>query len=537
LDPSTQRIWIYGGIGPVALGSRDLEHKDELWVYDIKQDQWELIPPLTVGPGVRAGHGMDFDPTRGELLLFGGDGNLPCKNDFWSYSVSDQTWSPLLVPPMFQGPPGRWWTSMTVDQRTGTPWVFFGTCGGFQALSTYLAFDYEVMEWTIYQTSKLPGPWERAAHVTAYDGRRGRILLYGGYIPLLGIWPDQVKEFTKVWSYDPSTNEWTSLTSGEDRTMHLWAVGAYDMISDLFLVYGGHVGWWALGEREYISDETLAFDPSDGVWRLLPGTQAPETKRLGATGAYCPCLGELFVFGGRDSTRIGRGILDQEEMAFFVPVETPASFSWDGSEASARRKSSNRWGTLSFSENDDIPDGLEAESIRLVDCETGETLQLASMEKRVGHGRWHIRFEELSPAVRAVMERGRLVLTGHPIGEPVNFIARVGRSLPPGHVRSEPHPTADAQSDSEPLLEVTRDGTTWLLTYTGSRVHSTKLLISDVAGRVILSLRQPFAPAASGSSTYRWNGTDAHGKTLPAGLYFIRVTDGANVSTRKVVLF
>jgi hypothetical protein len=54
LDPAAQRIGIYGGIGPVALGSRDLERQDELWVYDIEQDRWELICPLTVSPGVRS---------------------------------------------------------------------------------------------------------------------------------------------------------------------------------------------------------------------------------------------------------------------------------------------------------------------------------------------------------------------------------------------------------------------------------------------------------------------------------------------------
>jgi hypothetical protein len=61
---------------------------------------------------------------------------------------------------------------------------------------------------------------------------------------------------------------------------------------------------------------------------------------------------------------------------------------------------------------------------------------------------------------------------------------------------------------------------------------ATSIVLYDVSGRRVRALR--LEPAAGG--TAQWNGRDEHGRLVPAGLYFARLTGGSLHAQTRVVL-
>jgi flagellar hook assembly protein FlgD len=62
----------------------------------------------------------------------------------------------------------------------------------------------------------------------------------------------------------------------------------------------------------------------------------------------------------------------------------------------------------------------------------------------------------------------------------------------------------------------------------------TSLKVYDVNGRLVRTLFDEVKDA--GAFTVQWNGMDGLGRTLPAGVYFYRLSAGEQVATRKLIL-
>ena len=63
-----------------------------------------------------------------------------------------------------------------------------------------------------------------------------------------------------------------------------------------------------------------------------------------------------------------------------------------------------------------------------------------------------------------------------------------------------------------------------------------ELRIYDVNGALVRDLNPTRSLAPSLSCSLLWDGTDGVGRRLPAGVYVVRLTDGANSVNRKVML-
>jgi hypothetical protein len=55
-----------------------------------------------------------------------------------------------------------------------------------------------------------------------------------------------------------------------------------------------------------------------------------------------------------------------------------------------------------------------------------------------------------------------------------------------------------------------------------------------VQGKRVRTLVDSWMPRGAAEAT--WNGRDARGAPVSSGVYFYRLSDGANVQTRKMVL-
>ena len=530
LDSDSQQLLMYGGLAALDSTSDQFSRLDELWIFDLALNSWTQVPRTEPWPDPRNSHAMDYGSTGRAMFLFGGDGEHPCPPSLWSYSTTDRIWRPLGE--ASPKPVGRSWTSVTVDQRTGDPWVFFGSCAGEFAEGDNLRFHLDGEQW-----SKLippaDGPWARAAHVSAYDSNTGRILLFGGFIPQVGLGPKQFVHWTGVWDFDPLLGIWGQLSSPDSSDEHFmrWAVGSYDLISDVLLVYGGIAG----GRESKVSNDVWSFDMRSRQWRRLYGGDGEARMgRWAAAGAYCPCTGEQFISGGRISKTLSYASVSPD--AFFIPIETHANFEWRGRQKSDILSRRRRWGVLTFPPKSDPPQGFEEGSMRLVDCSSGNTLQSVNDVSRIGGGRWKVGFEAPGSSECVALEKGHVVLTGRPVGSSVNFMANVPsdrRSARGGH---ELAPSATTNPIHEFALGAARPNpSSGAVNFSFTMATEGKVLIGvyDLAGRLVRTLIN--GNASAGPHELTWDASDDRGRRVGAGVYFYRMDAGAWRSQRKVV--
>jgi flagellar hook assembly protein FlgD len=58
--------------------------------------------------------------------------------------------------------------------------------------------------------------------------------------------------------------------------------------------------------------------------------------------------------------------------------------------------------------------------------------------------------------------------------------------------------------------------------------------VFDIRGRRVTTLHQ--GAIAEGTTQFQWDGRDAQGVRMPAGIYLYRLTMGRTVLTRRLVL-
>jgi flagellar hook assembly protein FlgD len=66
------------------------------------------------------------------------------------------------------------------------------------------------------------------------------------------------------------------------------------------------------------------------------------------------------------------------------------------------------------------------------------------------------------------------------------------------------------------------------------RAGSARLEIVNVAGQRVVLLAD--GPREAGSHVAHWNGTDAHGRRVGAGVYFARLTQPEGVTVQRLLL-
>lgn len=70
--------------------------------------------------------------------------------------------------------------------------------------------------------------------------------------------------------------------------------------------------------------------------------------------------------------------------------------------------------------------------------------------------------------------------------------------------------------------------------YVLPQAGKTRVTLHDVAGRRVATLLDTSRPA--GAHTFVWHGTDDDGRTVPSGVYFLRMTSGGSSDNRRLVV-
>lgn len=103
----------------------------------------------------------------------------------------------------------------------------------------------------------------------------------------------------------------------------------------------------------------------------------------------------------------------------------------------------------------------------------------------------------------------------------------LGRAAGTGVARDVPSMIQLGEPRPNPFGEATE------VEFSVSRDAVVSATVYDVQGRLVRSLRRE---NAGPRTVVRWDGKNDHGRLAPAGVYFIRVSAGAEARTRKVVL-
>jgi hypothetical protein len=192
-DPSRREVILFGGALPN--GSSDPIESNDTYAYDGRR--WLRLDPLA-GPSPRIGQGMAADD-NGRITMFGGrrDAQSSPSRETWIYEAG--TWRQLAI--TATAPPGRSFFGMAYDSaRMRT--VLFGGSPELGALFSSADLDRDTWEfdgltWT--RTATLGPPGRIGAPLT-YDPIRRRTLVYGGgYAPLL----------QDLWAWDGSA--WSAI--------------------------------------------------------------------------------------------------------------------------------------------------------------------------------------------------------------------------------------------------------------------------------------------------------------------------------------
>ena len=306
-DSLRNKLVIFGG------RTTAISNYADIWDWDLGNGFVERTNS-DVGPSPRSQHGMVFEKSTGNVLLFGGGVAAPGPlgaDDQTSVSVAyDDTWewNPLtgkwteLHPA--SAPSARFDSALVWDSKRNRAVLFGGMEKPQAALSGVPKQD--TWEWdpnTPGWTDRTIGgdkPSPRYGHAMAYDPGRGVTVLVGGWDI------DTGSGLADVWEWDPSTGAWTQRLDGSEPNLptgRMYASLVTDSAQDLLDLVGG------------LTSATTNL-PDGEIWELNPATAAFTDRtplptkgwpsaRTGSALAFCPATGKTYLFGGQD----GNGVL------------------------------------------------------------------------------------------------------------------------------------------------------------------------------------------------------------------------------------
>ena len=118
-NPSNGQISVFGGYDNTSF-------YNDTWTFDTRDNAntWTNLNPSTL-PSARYDASMAFDPSNGQIILFGGKGASGSVNDTWVFDARDNanTWTQLIPS---SSPAPRYGASMAFNSSNGQMTLFGG---------------------------------------------------------------------------------------------------------------------------------------------------------------------------------------------------------------------------------------------------------------------------------------------------------------------------------------------------------------------------------------------------------------------------
>jgi N-acetylneuraminic acid mutarotase len=232
---------------------------------------------VTGAPSARVFHTAVW--TGAEMIVWGGyfyDGTDNVLNTGDRYDPATDSWSPTST----TGAPTE--RALHTAEWTGSRMVVWGGADLTRYLDTGGRYDPTTDSWAA--TSMTGAPSERAGHTAMWTG--SRMVVWGGYY-----FDGAYHELNTGGRYDPSTDTWTSTSTGANvpaaRDFHtaVWT-------GNRMVVWGG----W---DESAILNTGGRYDPITNSWTTTSTTGAPS-RRVGHTAVWTGS--RMVVWGGWDGS-------------------------------------------------------------------------------------------------------------------------------------------------------------------------------------------------------------------------------------------
>ena len=306
-DPRRGRVVVFGGRDDRGIVSLIL---DDIYEWD-GATATELMPSGPK-PTARWGAAMVYDPRRDEIVMFGGQDNAKRTDETWTFKSG--AWTKHVVP----GPSARVYARMIVD-ATGV--LLYG--GEDNAGDSDEMWRWDGAQWTSIGPAP---PGRRSNFGFAYDGARGRAVVYGGSsdsstwewtggrwqkvtttVPAIGEYAvsafDPLRHqgivHTAAVTYAMRDGSWTQLAQAPAPNRTSPGL-VFDIARDRAVMFGG------VSNAGPFLDETLVLAPGDlaPAWTALATVHRPP-PRLGPGMAYDSDRGITVLFGGTSGMALG----------------------------------------------------------------------------------------------------------------------------------------------------------------------------------------------------------------------------------------
>ncbi len=239
-DGSKSRIVLFGGMpGSSPFG--------DTWEWD--GTKWTNVTPKVDSPNPRIGHAMVYDSAHERVVLFGGSDGQRRLRDTRAWNGS--TWANVTPENEGESPSPREGHAMAYDSAQGQV-VLFGGSDGRRRLGDTWTWDGTTWA-NVTPENEGESPSPREGHAMAYDGERGRVVLFGGSNDLRPSLDD-------TWEWDGAT--WKSVTP-QDKSPRPASnpAMAYDRARGQVILLGKVATWaYATGRPAFQMASMLPVD-------------------------------------------------------------------------------------------------------------------------------------------------------------------------------------------------------------------------------------------------------------------------------------
>jgi hypothetical protein len=269
-DAANGTVVLFGGYSPSSGGTG---YTGDTWIWN--GTTWVQQFPTT-SPPPRAYQSMAYDPSTGNVVLFGGAYNgSPAYSDTWTWDGANWTQQTPTNSPSVRAN-----AAMAYDPVTGDVVLF----GGFNATPTLFndTWLWNGSNWNLARPSTNPSP--RDGGSMQFDPSLNKVVLFGGNT-LAGV-------SSETWAWD-GTN-WMQLFPQQRPSARSEFGLAYDPSSQSMILFGGNsssegvlADTWELGNQSPTigSENSTTFSVGqDGTFAVTTsaGWPTPELTEIGS---------------------------------------------------------------------------------------------------------------------------------------------------------------------------------------------------------------------------------------------------------------
>ncbi len=294
-DSARAKLVLFGG----RAGS-NYDYEDT-WEWDPATGVWTDMTSAGNHPAARAQQGMVYEKSTGKILLFGGGrsdqssydgtGMTASLGDTWELDPTTYTWTQLAPA---ASPSARHDLGLVWDSIHNVAVLF----GGLQMDSSGAGvpkhdtwqWDPATGTWT-ERTAAGSKPSERYAHAMAFDGSRGKVVVFGGSNMTTG------GSLNDLWDWDTTTGAWTQRLTGAEANLpspRMYASMVSDdararlEVIDGATAYNPYGKGGAGGTTYYPGTGYYGTSPSNEVWEARPGDSRVQRSLGSARCAVSP---------------------------------------------------------------------------------------------------------------------------------------------------------------------------------------------------------------------------------------------------------